>query len=97
MSELVVVVGLILAEAVEKVAGRLKARNFLPTGRYCASSTREGAGRCTQNAVLTARRAVEMASGAVPPLHYQNRQILAPPDSRLYLTPSASKRHSMLR
>ena len=47
----------------------------------------EGISRCAQNPVLTARRAVEMASGTVPPLQNQTWQILAPPDSRLFQQP----------
>jgi len=50
----------------------------------------EGTGRHTQNPVLTARRAVEMASGVVPPLQNQIRRILAPPNSRLFQQPQPS-------
>ncbi len=47
----------------------------------------EGTGRHTQNPVLTALRAVEMASGVVPPLQNQIRRILALPNSRLFQQP----------
>jgi hypothetical protein len=47
----------------------------------------EGTGSDTQNALLTALRATEMASGADPPLQNQNRQILAPTDRRVLQQP----------